>query len=127
MLTLETSVETLPLSVTFTPSFRPIRVPFAIFSAVMGLLWLSTVPFTMGLVAQTQGLTYLSTLAGLVFFSHQVGSFAGAWLGGRIFDMYQSYTPMWWAAIVFGVLAALLHDVGRIPVEGREPPAAPHQ
>tara|TARA_R110002094_G_scaffold187124_1_gene162935 strand:+ start:1170 stop:2375 length:1206 start_codon:yes stop_codon:yes gene_type:complete len=80
-----------------------------IFSAVIGLLWLSTVPLTMGLVAQTQGLSYLSTLAGLVFFSHQVGSFTGAWLGGRIFDIYQSYTPMWWAAVVFGVLAAILH------------------
>lgn len=80
-----------------------------VFSAVMGLLWLSTVPFTMGLVAQTQGLTYLSTLAGLVFFSHQVGSFTGAWLGGRIYDIYQSYTPMWWAAVVFGVLAAIIH------------------
>ncbi|MFT7592827.1 MAG: putative MFS family arabinose efflux permease [Paracoccaceae bacterium] len=80
-----------------------------VFSAVMGVLWLSTVPFTMGLVAQTQGLTYLSTLAGLVFLSHQIGSFAGAWLGGRIFDIYQDYTPMWWAAIIFGVLAALIH------------------
>lgn len=80
-----------------------------IFSAVMGVLWLSTVPLTMGLVAQTQGLTYFSTLAGLVFFSHQAGSFAGAWLGGRIFDIYQSYIPMWWAAILFGVLAAIIH------------------
>jgi len=80
-----------------------------VFSAVMGVLWLSTVPLTMGLVAQTQGLTYLSTLAGLVFLSHQVGSFVGAWLGGRIFDYYNDYTPMWWAAVVFGVLAALLH------------------
>ncbi len=89
-----------------------------IFSAVMGLLWLSTVPFTMGLVAQTQGLRYLSTLAGLVFFSHQVGSFTGAWLGGRIFDIYQSYTPMWWAAILLSILAALIH----LPIqENRKP------
>ncbi len=80
-----------------------------VFSAVMGVLWLSTVPFTMGLVAQTQGLTYLSTLAGLVFLSHQIGSFIGAWLGGRIFDIYQDYTPMWWAAVAFGILAAVLH------------------
>jgi len=89
-----------------------------VFSAVMGLLWLSTVPFTMGLVAQTQGLTYLSTLAGLVFFSHQVGSFTGAWLGGRIFDIYQSYTPMWWAAVVFGVLAAIIH----MPIQESQKP-----
>ena len=80
-----------------------------IFSAVMGVLWLSSVPLTMGLVAHTQGLTYLSTLAGLVFLSHQVGSFIGAWLGGRIFDIYQDYTPMWCAAVALGILAALIH------------------
>lgn len=80
-----------------------------VFSAVMGLLWLSTVPLTMGLVAQTQGLRFLSTLAGLVFLSHQTGSFLGAWLGGRIYDLNQDYTPMWWAAVVLGLLAALIH------------------
>ncbi len=80
-----------------------------VFSAVMGLLWLSTVPLTMGLVAQTQGLKFLSTLAGLVFLSHQTGSFLGAWLGGRIYDLNQDYTPMWWAAVVLGLLAALIH------------------
>jgi len=80
-----------------------------VFSAVMGILWLSTVPLTTGLVAHTQGLTYLSTLAGLVFLSHQIGSFIGAWLGGRIYDAYQDYMPMWWAAILLGVLATVLH------------------
>lgn len=80
-----------------------------VFSALMGLLWLSTVPLTMGLVAQTQGLRFLSTLAGLVFLSHQTGSFIGAWLGGRIYDLNQDYTPMWWAAVVLGLLAALIH------------------
>ncbi|MFY0691433.1 MAG: MFS transporter [Paracoccaceae bacterium] len=80
-----------------------------VFSALMGLLWLSTVPLTTGLVAQTQGLTYLSTLAGLVFFSHQTGAFIGAWLGGRIYDIYQDYSGMWWAAIALGLLATLLH------------------
>ncbi|MXW86080.1 MAG: MFS transporter [Boseongicola sp. SB0667_bin_21] len=79
------------------------------FSAVMGLLWLSTVPLTMGLVAQTQGLKFLSTLAGLVFLSHQTGSFLGAWLGGRIYDLNQDYTPMWWTAVALGLLATLLH------------------
>lgn len=79
------------------------------FSAVMGLLWLSTVPLTMGLVAQTQGLKFLSTLAGLVFLSHQTGSFLGAWLGGRIHDLNQDYTPMWWTAVALGLLATLLH------------------
>ena len=80
-----------------------------VFSAAMGVLWLSTVPLTTGLVAQTQGLTYLSTLAGFVFLSHQTGSFIGAWLGGRIFDSYQDYTPMWIAAVFLGVLATLIH------------------
>jgi MFS family permease len=80
-----------------------------VFSAIMGLLWLSTVPLTMGLVAQTQGLRFLSTLTGLVFLSHQTGSFLGAWLGGRIYDAAQDYTPMWWAAVVLGLLAALIH------------------
>jgi len=80
-----------------------------IFSAVMGLLWLSTVPLTTGLVAQTQGLRFLSTLAGLVFFSHQTGAFIGAWLGGRIYDSSGSYEIMWWAAIVLALLATLIH------------------
>ena len=80
-----------------------------VFSAVMGLLWLSTVPLTMALVAQTQGLTFLSTLTGLIFMGHQVGSFIGAWLGGRIHDIYGDYTPMWWAAVGFGIMAAIIH------------------
>jgi predicted MFS family arabinose efflux permease len=80
-----------------------------LFSAVMGLLWLATVPLTTGLIAQTQGIKFLATLAGMVFMSHQIGGFMGAWLGGRIYDMYQDYTPMWWWAIGFGVLAAVLH------------------
>jgi MFS family permease len=80
-----------------------------IFSAAMGLLWLSTVPLTIGLVAQTQGLMFLSTLAGFVFFSHQTGAFIGAWLGGRIYDIYQDYTMMWWAAIALALLATILH------------------
>lgn len=95
-----------------------------VFSAAMGLLWLSTVPLTTGLVAQTQGLTFLSTLAGLVFFSHQTGAFIGAWLGGRIFDLYQDYAPMWWVAIALGLMATLLHlpireTPGRLALEGR--------
>ena len=80
-----------------------------VFSALMGLLWLSTVPLTMGLVAQTQGLRFLSTLTGLVFFGHQTGSFFGAWLGGRLYDLNHDYTPMWWMAVLLGLLAALIH------------------
>ena len=80
-----------------------------LFSAAMGILWLSTVPLTTGLIAQTQGLSYLSTLGGLIFLSHQSGAFLGSWLGGRIYDIYGTYEPMWWAAIALGLLAALLH------------------
>jgi predicted MFS family arabinose efflux permease len=80
-----------------------------VFSAAMGILWLSTVPLTTALVAQTQGIAYLSTLGGLVFLSHQSGAFIGAWLGGRIYDTYGDYGPMWWAAVILGVLAALIH------------------
>ncbi|KNG95424.1 MFS transporter [Pseudaestuariivita atlantica] len=80
-----------------------------IFSSVMGLLWLATVPLTTGLVAKTQGLRFLSTLAGLVFLSHQTGSFVGAWLGGRLYDATGSYDAMWWTAIALGLLATLLH------------------
>lgn len=80
-----------------------------LFSAAMGLMWLSTVPLTLGLVAQTQGLTYLATLSGLVFFSHQVGGFLGAWLGGRLYDLYQDYSAVWWMAVALGLAAALIH------------------
>ncbi|WP_108814904.1 MFS transporter [Loktanella sp. Alg231-35] len=80
-----------------------------IFSAAMGLLWLSTVPLTTALVAQTQGIAYLSTLGGLVFLSHQSGAFLGTWLGGRIYDIYGHYGPMWWAAVALGLLATLMH------------------
>ncbi len=80
-----------------------------IFSAIMGVLWLSTVPLTMGLVAQTQGLRFLSTLVGLVFLSHQFGSFLVAWLGGRLYDVTGGYEAMWWAAVVLGLAAALIH------------------
>ena len=80
-----------------------------VFSAAMGILWLSTVALTTGLVAQTQGLKFLSTLAGLVFFSHQVGGFLGAWLGGRLYDVSGNYEAMWIAAILFGLLATVIH------------------
>jgi len=79
------------------------------FAAVMGLLWLSTVPLTTGIVAQVFGVRYMATLFGIVFFSHQVGSFLGVWLGGRLYDTMGSYDPMWWAGIVLGLLAALVH------------------
>ncbi len=80
-----------------------------ILASLLGLLWLSTVPLTSGLVAQIFGPTYMSTLYAIVFFSHQVGSFLGAWLGGLMFDMVGSYDIMWWLCIVAGVFAAAMH------------------
>jgi MFS family permease len=80
-----------------------------LFSAVMGLLWLSTVPPTNALVAQIFGVQYLSMLGGFVFLSHQVGSFMGVWLGGRLFDAYGSYMPVWWISVALGIFAALIN------------------
>lgn len=80
-----------------------------LFSAVMGLLWLSTVPLTTGIVAQVFGVRYLATLFGVVFLSHQIGSFLGVWLGGRLYDATGSYNGMWWAGVFFGVVAAIVH------------------
>lgn len=80
-----------------------------IFGAAIGFCWLGTVPLTSGLVRQIFGARYLSTLYGLVFFTHQVGSFLGAWVGGRIHDYYGSYEPIWWSTVVFALIAALIH------------------
>ena len=80
-----------------------------LFSAVMGLLWLSTVPLTNGLVAQIFGVQYLSMLGGFVFLSHQVGSFLGVWLGGKLYDATGSYDVVWWIAVALGVFAALIN------------------
>jgi predicted MFS family arabinose efflux permease len=80
-----------------------------VFAGVMGLTWLGTVPLTSGVVARMFGVTYLGTLIGIVFLMHQVGSFLGAWLGGVTFDLTGSYEGVWWAVVVLGVLAALIH------------------
>ncbi len=80
-----------------------------IFSAVMGLLWLSTVPPTNAAVAQIFGVAHLSMLGGFVFFSHQIGSFMGVWLGGYLYDRSGSYNIVWYISIGLGVLAALLN------------------
>ena len=79
------------------------------FSALIGLLWLSTVPPTSGLVAQIFGPRYMATLFGIVFLSHQIGSFLGIWLGGYLYDAYGSYDVIWWLSIALGLVAALLH------------------
>lgn len=84
-------------------------VTVCVFAATMGALWLSTVPPTNAVVAQMMGVKNLSMLGGLVFFSHQIGSFMGVWLAGRLYDASGSYLPVWWLAIALGVLAALLN------------------
>jgi predicted MFS family arabinose efflux permease len=80
-----------------------------IFSAVMGLLWLSTVPPTNAAVAQIFGVAHLSMLSGFIFFSHQIGSFMGVWLGGYLYDKTGSYDIVWYLAIALGVFAALVN------------------
>ena len=79
------------------------------FGATMGLMWLSTVPPTNGIIALMFGTRWLGTLAGFAFFSHQIGGFLGAWLGGIVFDRTGSYDQVWWLAILFGVLSALIN------------------
>ncbi len=80
-----------------------------IFSAGIGLLWLGTVPLTSGLVAKLYGTKYMSMLFGIVFFSHQFGSFLGAWLAGRLYDSVGNYNAMWMICIALGIMASLVH------------------
>ena len=80
-----------------------------LFASAMGFLWLSTVPLTNGIVAEIFGVRYLSMLGGFVFLSHQVGSFIGVWLGGRLYDATGSYDVVWWIAIGLGVFAAVVN------------------
>jgi MFS family permease len=79
------------------------------FGAVTGLMWLSSVPPTSSLVALMFGTRWLATLYGFAFFSHQVGGFLGVWLGGIVFEKFNSYTPIWWLSVLFGVLSALIN------------------
>ena len=85
------------------------EITIYLFATAMGLLWLSTVPLTTGIVAQIFGLKFMATLFGVVFLSHQIGSFIGVWLGGLLYDRTGSYDMMWWAGIFFGVFASLVH------------------
>ena len=80
-----------------------------VFSFSMGFLWLATVPLTSGLVAHIYGLKYMATLYGIVFFSHQLGSFVGVYLGGVLYDAYGSYTTVWWIGIAVGIFSSLIH------------------
>ncbi|CUH52493.1 MFS transporter [Shimia marina] len=91
-----------------------------VFSVVMGSLWLATVPLTSGLVAHLYGLRYMGTLYGIVFFSHQLGSFLGVWLGGRMYDQYGDYTAVWWVGVAVGAFSAIVH----LPIKEKRAPAA---
>ena len=96
-----------------------------IFSIVMGSLWLATVPLTSGLVGYIYGLRYMGTLYGIVFFSHQLGSFVGVWLGGFMYDLYGNYTVVWWVGVGVGALSAIVHlPIKEIPLGRRAPQAA---
>lgn len=86
-----------------------------IFAATIGILWLSTVPLTTGLVARIFGVRYMATLFGVVFLSHQLGSFSGIWLGGYLHDRTGSYDVVWYTAIALGIAAALIH----LPIDER--------
>ena len=89
-----------------------------IFAIVMGLLWLSTVPPTNALVAIMFGTRHLGLLGGLVFLSHQIGSFLGVWLGGYLYDQFGTYNPVWWLGVALGIFAAIVHwPIQEKPVE----------
>jgi predicted MFS family arabinose efflux permease len=90
-------------------SFPVTPMTSIVFGAVMGLLWLSTVAPTNGIIALMFGTRWLATLAGLAFFSHQVGGFLGVWLGGVVFVRTGSYDAVWWLSVLFGVLSAVVN------------------
>ena len=90
------------------------------FSITMGLLWLATVPLTSGLVGYIYGLRYMGTLYGIVFFSHQLGSFLGVWLGGALYDAYGNYNIVWCVGIAVGAFSAIVHmPIREIPLRNR--------
>ena len=92
-----------------------------VFSIAMGSLWLATVPLTSGLVAHIYGLRYMGTLYGIVFLSHQIGSFIGVWLGGRLYDIYGTYDLVWWIGVGVGAFSAIVH----LPVREQRSSALP--
>ncbi len=97
-----------------------------IFSSLMGLLWLSTIPPTNAVVAQIFGIQHMSMLSGFIFFSHQIGSFMGVWLGGFLYDRTGSYDIVWYIAIVLGVLAGLINlPVRETPIHRVSPGGLP--
>ncbi|MGF1529223.1 MAG: MFS transporter [Candidatus Competibacterales bacterium] len=86
-----------------------------VFAACMGILWLSTVPPTSGIVAQVFGVRHMAMLFGIVFFSHQVGSFLGVWLGGYLYDLTGSFQGVWWIGVALGIASAIIH----LPIDER--------
>jgi MFS family permease len=101
--TLRTIISALFIMVPMTP------VTVLLFASSMGFLWLASVPLTSGLVGYIYGLRYMGTLYGIVFFSHQLGSFIGVWMGGRLYDIYGSYTAVWWVGIGVGAFSAIVN------------------
>jgi MFS family permease len=91
-------------------------VSVLVFSAVMGSLWLATVPLTSGLVAHIYGIRYMGTLYGVVFLSHQIGGFLGVWLGGKMYDLNGGYGLVWWIGVGVGAFSALVH----LPIRERQ-------
>jgi MFS family permease len=87
-----------------------------VFAASLGVLWLSTVPPTNGIVAHVFGVRYLAMLSGFTFFSHQIGSFLGAWLGGKLYDVTGNYDVVWYLTIALGIVAGLIN----LPIDERE-------
>ncbi len=93
----------------------------AIFSIVMGSLWLATVPLTSGIIGHIYGVKFMGTLYGIVFLSHQIGSFVGVWLGGVFYDMYGSYDIVWWVGIGVGAFSAIIHlPIKEMPLVDRK-------
>nr|WP_325250544.1 MFS transporter [Amylibacter sp.] len=91
-----------------------------VFSFLMGLMWLATVPLTSGLIGHIYGMRYMGTLYGIIFFSHQLGGFLGVWLGGALYDIYGNYNVVWWVGVGVGAFSAIVHlPVKEIPLGQR--------
>lgn len=104
----------------------PLSLPSVLaFSCVMGFLWLATVPPTTGLVATMFGTRYMATLYGVVFLSHQLGSFTGVWLGGRLYETTGSYDGVWWSGVALSLVTMALHwPIREMPAPGVQPTTA---
>jgi predicted MFS family arabinose efflux permease len=109
---------TIAAAVFFLMPITPVSV--LVFSAVMGAMWLATVPLTSGLVAHIYGIRHMGTLYGFVFLSHQIGGFLGAWLGGAMYDATGGYDVVWWIGVGVGAFSAIVH----LPIRETRPEAA---